>query len=148
MIAEVLGIDHVYLAVRDLEASRRYYDVVMDVLGFRRGEFAIDGETHAVYTNRHFGFVLRPAHTPAPHDPYAPGLHHFCFRVSTEADVAAVADALRRSGIDATEPRLYPEYADEYFATFFDDPDGIRLEVTNYRRERRERHDNWDAGSS
>ena len=143
MIAEVLGIDHVYLAVRDLEASRRWYDVVMDVLGFRKGEFAIGGETHAVYTNRHFGFVLRPAHTQAPHDPYAPGLHHFCFRVNTEADVAAVADALRRSGINATEPRLYPEYADDYFATFFDDPDGIRLEVTNYRRERRERHDNW-----
>jgi hypothetical protein len=25
----------------------------------------------------------------------------------------------------------------------FTDPDGIRLEVTNYRQERRERHDNW-----
>jgi glyoxylase I family protein len=28
-------------------------------------------------------------------------------------------------------------------ATFFTDPDCIRLEVTNYRQERRERHDHW-----
>jgi glyoxylase I family protein len=27
---------------------------------------------------------------------------------------------------------------------FFTDPDGVRLEVTNYRQERRDRHDRWD----
>ena len=35
--------------------------------------------------------------------------------------------------------RLYPEYAPDYYATFFSDPDGIRLEITNYRQERRKR---------
>ncbi len=29
----------------------------------------------------------------------------------------------------------------DYTATFFTDPDGVRLEVTTYRPERRERHD-------
>ena len=32
-------------------------------------------------------------------------------------------------GIDASLPRLYPEYAADYYATFFPDPDGMRLEV-------------------
>jgi len=141
--AEVIGIDHVYFAVRDLETSRRYYDAVMDALGFRKGSFAIGGEPHASYYNRHFGFVLRPASTDRTHDPYSPGLHHFCFRVDTAADVTAVYEALAGRGIAATPPRLYPDYAEDYFATFFDDPDGIRLEVTNYRKERRERHDHW-----
>src|SRR6185369_8779832 len=143
MTVEVLGIDHVYLAVRDLEVSRRYYDVVMRILGFRSGRFEIGGEPHASYYNRHFGFVLRPARSAQPHDPYASGLHHFCFRVETADDVRAVADALRREGLEVTEPKLYPQYADDYLAAFFDDPDGIRLEVTNYRSERRERHDHW-----
>ena len=143
MVTEVLGIDHVYLAVRDLAVSRRYYDVVLGILGFRSGKFEIGGEAHAPYYNRHFGFMLRPAHSAQPHDPYSAGLHHFCFRVNTAADVTAVAVALRSAGIEASEPKLYPEYAEDYFATFFDDPDGIRLEVTNYRKERRERHDNW-----
>jgi glyoxylase I family protein len=54
-----------------------------------------------------------------------------------------VANQLRAVGIDATEARLYPEYAADYVATFFNDPDGIRLEVTNYWQLRRERHDQW-----
>lgn len=142
-MSEVLGIDHIYLAVRDLEASRRFYDVVMKVLGFRSGSFQIGGDAHASYYNRHFGFVLRPARTAAAHDPYSAGLHHFCLRVDTAADVDAIAAKLREAGIEATSPRLYPEYAPDYYAVFLDDPDGIRLEVTNYRLERRERHDHW-----
>jgi len=142
-MSEVIGIDHIYLAVRDLEASRRFYDVVMKILGFRSGSFAIGGDAHASYYNRHFGFVLRPARTAAAHDPYAAGLHHFCLRVDRAADVDAIAAQLRDAGIEVTTPRLYPEYAPDYYALFLDDPDGIRLEVTNYRQERRERHDHW-----
>lgn len=142
---EVIGIDHLYLAVRDLEASRRFYDVVMPVLGFRRGSFRIGGDDHVSYTNRHFGFVLRPARSQAPHDPYAAGLHHFCLRVDTSADVDDVARDLAAAGIAVTTPRLYPEYAPDYYAIFLHDPDGIRLEVTNYREERRRRHDHWEA---
>jgi glyoxylase I family protein len=42
---------------------------------------------------------------------------------------------------------LHPDYAPDYMATFFTDPDGIRLEITNYRQERRDRHDAWARGS-
>jgi catechol 2,3-dioxygenase-like lactoylglutathione lyase family enzyme len=143
-MAEVIGIDHIYLTVRDLAASRAFYDRVMKILGFRSGSFAIDGDPHASWYNRHFGFVLRPARRDVPHDSYAPGLHHFCLRVDGADDVRAVASALREAGVPASEPRLYPEYAPDYFATFFEDPDGIRLEVTNYRQERRQRHDRWE----
>lgn len=64
-------------------------------------------------------------------------------RVETPADVAAVAAQLRGAGIAASDAKLYPIYAPDYWVTYFTDPDGIRLEVTNYRQERRERHDNW-----
>jgi glyoxylase I family protein len=140
---EVIGIDHIYIAVSDFERSERFYDAVMRVMGFRKNAFRIGGDPHVQYFNRHFGYVLRPARASRAYDSYAPGLHHFCFRVDSEADVAEVARALVRVHIEVSEPRLYPEYAPDYFACFFQDPDGIRLEVTNYRRERRERHDNW-----
>jgi glyoxylase I family protein len=81
----------------------------------------------------------------AAHDPYASGLHHLCLRVDSADEVAA--KQLRAAGIDATDTRSYPEYAPDYVATFFSDPDGIRFEVTNYREERRERNERWDAGS-
>jgi glyoxylase I family protein len=70
------------------------------------------------------------------------GLHHFCFRVDSFADVVTVATQLCTAGIEASVAKLYTEYAEDYWATYFSDPDGIRLEVTNYRQERRERHDN------
>ncbi|MDP1611484.1 MAG: hypothetical protein Q8M11_10530 [Sulfuritalea sp.] len=58
----------------------------------------------------------------------------------------AVADQLRQRGVEASDARLYAEYAPDYWATFFTDPDGVRLEVTNYRQERRERHEHWQSG--
>lgn len=54
-----------------------------------------------------------------------------------------ISTQLRSTGIEASVAKLYPKYAPDYWATYFTDPDGIRLEVTNYRLERRERHDNW-----
>ena len=144
-MTEVIGIDHIYITVSDLEASERFYDrVFIEALGFRKNKFDISGDPHIQYFNRHFGYVLRPARLASKHEPYSPGLHHFCLRVESADEVQAVAERLRASGIDATQARLYPEYAHDYVATFFEDPDGVRLEVTNYRQERRLRYDNWD----
>ncbi|HVW19716.1 MAG TPA: VOC family protein [Opitutaceae bacterium] len=144
-MTEVTGIDHIYLAVSDLGRSEAFYDrVLLAELGFRKNRFELEGEPHVQYYNRHFGFVLRPARQARGHDPLSPGLHHVCFRVDAAGDVESVARRLRAAGIAASEAALYPEYAPDYWATFFEDPDGIRLEVTNYRQERRDRHDRWD----
>jgi glyoxylase I family protein len=143
-MTEVTGIDHIYIAVSDLRRSETFYDhVLLETLGFRKNNFTLDDDPHIQYFNRYFGYVLRPFRNSGKHDSYAPGLHHFCFRVELIADVVAVANQLRALGIEASEAKLYSEYASDYWATFFTDPDGIRLEVTNYRQERRNRHDNW-----
>ena len=143
-MTEVIGIDHVYISVTDLGRSEAFYDRAMAALGFRKNCFTIVGEPHVQYFNRHFGFVLRPARSRVPHDPYAPGLHHFCLRVEGKDAVENAAQNLRAAGIDASPPKVYPDYAVDYYATFFNDPDGLRLEVTNYREERRRRHDEWN----
>lgn len=143
---EVIGIDHVYVAVRDLERSEQFYDRLAAVLGFRKARSPINGEPHVHYYNRQFGYSLRPARPQTPeHDPYAPGLHHFCFRVLDEAAVDRAAQALRDAGIDVSEPRYYQEYSPDYYATFLSDPDGIRLEITNFREKRRKRMFDWDT---
>jgi glyoxylase I family protein len=58
-------------------------------------------------------------------------------------DVGQVALDLQAAGLRTTAPTLYPEYAPDYWAIYLEDPDGVRLEVTNDRQERRERHDRW-----
>jgi glyoxylase I family protein len=142
---EVIGIDHIYIAVSNLERSEAFYDRVLPMLGFRKNTFMNEDDYHIQYYNRHFGFVLRPARTPnRTHDPLAPGLHHFCFRVEDQVAVDTIANSFREAGVVCSDPQLYPEYAPDYYAIFFSDPDGIRLEVTNYRDERRERFEKWD----
>lgn len=146
-VVEVIGIDHIYVAVRDMQRSEEFYDRAMGVLGYRKAASVIAGDPHIHYFNRQFGFSLRPARDGTPdHNPYAPGLHHFCFRVVDERAVDRAATALHAAGVQVTAPRYYTEYAPDYYATFFEDPDGVRLEITNFRENRRKRMYDWDAG--
>jgi catechol 2,3-dioxygenase-like lactoylglutathione lyase family enzyme len=146
MPVEVIGIDHVFVAVRDLRASEEFYDRVMPVLGFRKWETPIGDDPHVIFYNRHFAYSLRPAREGTPnHDPYAPGLHHFCFRVVDEAAVDRAGDELRAAGVEVTQPRYYSEYGPDYYAIFFEDPDGVRLEVMNFRERRRKIMYDWEA---
>lgn len=140
-MTEVIGIDHIYISVSDLDRSEAFYDrLFLAALNFRKNKFVLGRERHIQYFNRHFGYVLRPAHSPAEHNPYASGLHHICFRVDSAEDVVAVSTSLNSMNIAASEAALYAEYAPDYWATYLTDPDGIRLEITNYRLERRKRH--------
>lgn len=143
-VATVTTVDHVYLAVRDLARSEAFYDEVMRVLGFRKTAKPIAGEPHVHYFNQVTQYTLRPARGAAAHDPYAPGLHHLCFRVASRAEVDAVAAALQTLGIEASAPRVYPEYADDYYATFLSDPDGIRLEICAERWLRTALRERWN----
>jgi glyoxylase I family protein len=136
---EVRGLDHLYVTVSDFARSERFYDAVMQALGFRKGDKPIAGEPHAHYFNPALQYTIRPAHSPgARHDPYAPGLHHVCFQVEDEEAVREAHRRLVALGVQATEPRHHPEYNPDYYATFFEDPDGIRLEIvgrTPYRED-------------
>jgi catechol 2,3-dioxygenase-like lactoylglutathione lyase family enzyme len=140
---ETSGIDHVYLAVRDFDASLAFYDRVMRLLGFKKGTFPIAGERHTHYFNQHTQISIRPARSDAAHDPYRAGLHHICLRVDERAAVDAAAKELRALGVEASEPRTYPEYAEDYYATFFEDPDGLRFEIVALRKARVLIREHW-----
>jgi catechol 2,3-dioxygenase-like lactoylglutathione lyase family enzyme len=106
----VTALDHIYLAVSDFERSERFYDRVMGLLGFRKGDKPIAGEPHAHSFNPVLQLSLRPARGDSRHDPYAPGLHHVCLQLATPVDVDAAAAELRGAGVDASDPKLFPEY--------------------------------------
>ena len=135
---ELIGIDHVYLTVSDFARSGRFYDRVMKALGFKKGTGAIGGEPHCHYYNRSFQVSIRPAHHRAiRHDSYAPGLHHLSLRIANQAAVDRVARKLRAMKIKVEGPHRWPEYSPDYYALFFSDPDGIRLEVMNFLKRRK-----------
>ena len=90
---------------------------------------------------------LRPARTAGVRaDSYAPGLHHLCLQVRDRAAVEAAFSKLRALGVAASQPRLYPEYNPDYYATFFEDPDGIRFELVARKARRDEIVAGWKQG--
>ncbi len=145
MSVDVIGIDHIYITVSNLSRSEKFYDDVMSLLGFKKSKGPVGGDPHIHYFNRHYGFSIRPARNlDNKFDSYSPGLHHFCFRVDNKNDVDLVAEGLLELKIEFDQPKFYPEYSPDYYAIFFVDPDGIRLEVTNFRENRRNRFENWE----
>jgi glyoxylase I family protein len=135
----ILGLGHVDLVCRDLERSLAFYAGVFGPLGLEQ-PFLVEGERgeqihYLRFPSRGSGSLgLRQALGGQPFELYAPGLHHVAFAVETHADVdAAHAGAVAARATILHPPRYWPQYSATYYATFFLDPDGFRLEVASAR---------------
>jgi glyoxylase I family protein len=120
------AVHHVDLTVRDLAVSLPFYDRVMALFGFVRTKDVPEGPIFAGATVE-IGLV--EARSRATHDRYAAGLHHLAFSAPSRAAVDeahAKLVALGATILDA--PAEYPQYAPGYYAVFFADPDGLKLE--------------------
>ncbi len=123
---------HIRIAVSDLSDSIIFYERLFEQLRYRRER------EHAWVTPYGLGFWLIQAEYPEPkHTHGAPGLHHFCFPADMRSRVDTVYYFLREIEVAISDPpRDYPEYVDdgeEYYAVFFYDPDGIKLEVAYHK---------------
>lgn len=118
-------LNHVSIGVRDLARSRRFYDAVLQPLGYKR---LSDGDTSAGYGRGSVAFWLGQTDTPVPAD-RGSGLH-FCFDAPDRASVGAFhAAGLAHGGSDNGAPGLRPDYDANYYAAFLVDPDGYRIEA-------------------
>lgn len=126
------GVHHVDLVVSSIERSLPFYRDLLGPLGWHRvseveGE---RGETIWYLGGRECSIGLREAQSDAGDvDRYAVGLHHLAFEVGSRAVVDERADWLRSTGaLLESEPQEYT-YIPGYYAVFFYDPDGIKLEI-------------------
>ena len=63
------------------------------------------------------------------HDRYAPGLHHAAWTAADRGDVDRLYALLIQIGARVLDPPTdYPRYGEGYYAVFFADPDGLKLE--------------------
>jgi len=66
------------------------------------------------------------------HDRYTIGLHHLAWTAESRADVDALYQHLLTIGAQVLyAPTEYPEYGPTYYAVFFSDPDGLKLEYVH-----------------
>jgi glyoxylase I family protein len=127
------GVHHVDLVVSSIERSLPFYRDLLGPLGFHRiGEVEGErGETIWYIGGPGSQIGLREAQTQAaqPYDRYRVGLHHLAFEASSRAGVDERTAWLRNRGAEIeSEPQEYG-YMPGYYAVFFYDPDGIKLEI-------------------
>ena len=114
-------IDHIQLVVRDLDASRRFYAAVFDVLGV-----PIGGEGDDYFWADEL-FVSTASSVAAQGE--LTGRHHLAFQAGDRAMVDAFHQAaLAHGGTDNGAPGERP-YHPGYYAAFVLDPDGNNIEA-------------------
>ena len=133
------GLGHLDLVCRDLDASLAFYAAVFGPLGLEP-PFLVPGERGEHIHYLRFpqagsgSLGLRQALVDQQFDLYAPGLHHLAFAVESREEVDGVHERAAGAGAEILHaPRLWPQYHPEYYATFFLDPDGFRIEVASAR---------------
>lgn len=114
-------IDHLQLVVRDLEASRRFYEAVFAVL-----DVPIGGSAESYFWADEL-FISSIDSEAAAGEPT--GRHHLAFQAKDRAMVEAFhAAGLAAGGRDNGAPGERP-YHPGYYAAFLIDPDGNNIEA-------------------
>jgi glyoxylase I family protein len=129
-----MAVHHVDLVVSSIERSLPFYREPLGPLGWHRlGEVEGErGETIWYVGGPSCSLGLREAQSESgPVDRYAVGLHHLAFEAPSRAAVDARAQWLHDTGAELeSEPQEYT-YMPGYYAVFFYDPDGLKLEIVN-----------------
>ena len=114
-------IDHIQLVVRDVAASRRFYEAVMATLGIPIGGAGDD----YFWVDELF---VSSARSEAAQGELT-GRHHLAFQAKDRATVDAFfKTALENGGSDNGAPGERP-YHPGYYASFVLDPDGNNIEA-------------------
>lgn len=128
-------LDHIDIVVSSLARSLPFYRGLLEPLGAdsvsevrgERGEtihyFGGDGLPGAL--------GLRERHEDGDFDRYRVGLHHICFSASSRDQVDERARWLREAGAEIESGPAEYDYRRGYYAVFFYDPDGLKLEIAH-----------------
>lgn len=117
-----MKLDHLVILVRSLDDSVRWYATLLGLLGFEQTR-------EHVWWNGEVAIDLKEAQPDTPdYQRYAPGLNHIGFTAPDEAALDAIRDGMASAGFDVPQKQRFGSEV----ATFFKDPEGMRLEVTVY----------------
>jgi catechol 2,3-dioxygenase-like lactoylglutathione lyase family enzyme len=131
-MARVVGIDHLVLSVGDFARSKEFYAKLLGFLGFKlKHEYA----DMAGWSNGKTLFWIAAADAQGRKRKYRKGdigFHHYAFELSSRKDVDALGAFLAEHGMTVVDPPG-EYYNRSYYAVYFTDPDGMKLEGMVYK---------------
>jgi catechol 2,3-dioxygenase-like lactoylglutathione lyase family enzyme len=129
----VAGIDHLVLSVGNLDRSRTFHDQVLGFLGFKK---KYDGADFVGWSNGKTLFWIAQADARGrkhKHRKGDIGFHHYAFELSSRKDVDALGAFLEKHKMHVVDPPGEYNGDENYYAVFFTDPDGMKLEGMVYK---------------
>ena len=128
-------IDHMGIAVSDIDRARKFYEAALGALGMSvTMEFGPD-KTESGGTALGFGVPGESIFWIGDNERPGEGTH-VAFKADTRAQVEAFHKAgLEAGGRDNGGPGLRPHYGPNYYAAFVYDPDGANIEAVCYAAE-------------
>ena len=128
----VVGIDHLVLTVGEFQRSKAFYGKLLGFLGFK---LKYDYAGMAGWSNGKTLFWISAADAQGrkrKHRKGDIGFHHYAFELSSRKDVDALGDFLAQNGMTVLDPPG-EYYGPSYYAVYFADPDGMKLEGMVYK---------------
>lgn len=132
-------IDHIQITVKNFQEAEAFYDKLMPLLGFDLSK-KLKGKVPA-----HEFDVIEYAHPliifgiNSPRKEFEdetihrrkPGaVHHIAFRASSREEIDELYPKVVETGAQIVNPpQFYPQHGESYYALFFKDPGGIKLEI-------------------
>jgi glyoxylase I family protein len=127
------GVHHVDIVVSSIGRSLPFYRGLLGPIGWH-GLSEVEGERgetiwYLVGPDGAVGLREATSNGGLPYDRYRVGLHHLAFEVPSRAAVNERAEWLRgqRAEIESGPEEYW--YVPGYYAVFFYDPDGMKLEI-------------------
>ena len=132
-------IDHIQITVKNLEQAEAFYDKFLPLIGFdlsKKGKGRVEAHDFDVIEYVHPKLTLginspRGEFKEVDVHRRRPGsLHHLAFRADSPEEIDRLYPAVVEAGADIVEPpQYYPQHGEKYYALFFKDPCGIKLEI-------------------
>lgn len=123
--------NHLSLTVTDMARAVKYYERLLRFLGYQQAEKTVE---LILWASQHGAITLSPANPNSPnksHDRYSPGQHHFAFSADSREDVDRLGRFLPDNSVEILDAPAEYDYMKGYYAVFFADPDGMKLELAH-----------------
>jgi glyoxylase I family protein len=130
------SMNHLRLTVSDIPRAESFYDPLLRFMGYElveKDEERLAWKMPSPAGNRQWVIlsVAAEGSRHGGHDRYAPGLHHFAWNAESREEVDRFHKLLVERGTEVLDPPAEYGYEPGYYAVFFTDPDGLKLELVH-----------------
>lgn len=129
-MSRITSVDHLTISVSDFRRSKRFYAGLFQFLGMKVME---EYENAIGWKGANTRFWISQADARGRRHKHRfrdVGFHHYAFSLRSRKDVDDLQKFLERTGATIVDPA--GEYYDNYYAVYFLDPDGLKLEGMHY----------------